>query len=111
MPLLPTPPLWRRFWPGGTSPAGTSLSPRLARSLHPAGPRVGGHHLSAPAAVLLPQLGKKVEMVLMVYDCEGLGLKHLWKPAVDVYSEVRGSLPDPPFPRAVPGLWWPVVTW
>ncbi|KFQ34504.1 SEC14-like 2, partial [Merops nubicus] len=34
------------------------------------------------------QLGKKIEMVLMVYDCEGLGLKHLWKPAVDVYSEL-----------------------
>ncbi|NWR66733.1 S14L2 protein, partial [Bucorvus abyssinicus] len=34
------------------------------------------------------KLGKKIEMVLMVYDCEGLGLKHLWKPAVDVYSEL-----------------------
>lgn len=43
----------------------------------------------------------------MVYDCEGLGLKHLWKPAVDVYSEVRGSPPDPPFPRAAAV----VVTW
>lgn len=29
-------------------------------------------------------------MVLMVYDCEGLGLKHLWKPAVEAYGEVRG---------------------
>ncbi|NXN74554.1 S14L2 protein, partial [Himantopus himantopus] len=38
---------------------------------------------------LLPsQLGKKIEMVLMVYDCEGLGLKHLWKPAVDTYGEL-----------------------
>ncbi|NXH76635.1 S14L2 protein, partial [Hydrobates tethys] len=34
------------------------------------------------------KLGKKVEMVLMVYDCEGLGLKHLWKPAVDTYGEL-----------------------
>ncbi|POI20844.1 hypothetical protein CIB84_015408 [Bambusicola thoracicus] len=34
------------------------------------------------------KLGKKVEMVLMVYDCEGLGLKHLWKPAVEAYGEV-----------------------
>ncbi|KFP19373.1 SEC14-like 2, partial [Egretta garzetta] len=33
------------------------------------------------------QLGKKIETVLMVYDCEGLGLKHLWKPAVDTYGE------------------------
>ncbi|NXY82281.1 S14L2 protein, partial [Alcedo cyanopectus] len=34
------------------------------------------------------ELGKKIEMVLMVYDCEGLGLKHLWKPAVDIYGEL-----------------------
>ncbi|NXG80320.1 S14L2 protein, partial [Baryphthengus martii] len=34
------------------------------------------------------KLGKKIEMVLMIYDCEGLGLKHLWKPAVDVYGEL-----------------------
>lgn len=40
-------------------------------------------------ALSLSQLGKKVEMVLMVYDCEGLGLKHLWKPAVEAYGEVR----------------------
>ncbi|NXM22860.1 S14L2 protein, partial [Ploceus nigricollis] len=34
------------------------------------------------------KLGKKIEMVTMVYDCEGLGLKHLWKPAVDTYGEI-----------------------
>ncbi|PKU29629.1 sec14hypothetical protein [Limosa lapponica baueri] len=34
------------------------------------------------------KLGKKIEMVLMVYDCEGLGLKHLWKPAVETYGEL-----------------------
>ncbi|NWW96676.1 S14L2 protein, partial [Rhynochetos jubatus] len=34
------------------------------------------------------KLGKKIEMVLMVYDCEGLGLKHLWKPAVETYGEI-----------------------
>ncbi|NXK12075.1 S14L2 protein, partial [Herpetotheres cachinnans] len=34
------------------------------------------------------KLGTKIEMVLMVYDCEGLGLKHLWKPAVDTYGEL-----------------------
>lgn len=28
-------------------------------------------------------------MVLMVYDCEGLGLKHLWKPMVELNKEVR----------------------
>lgn len=40
-------------------------------------------------ALSLSQLGKKVEMVLMVYDCEGLGLKHLWKPMVELNREVR----------------------
>ncbi|NWH72751.1 S14L2 protein, partial [Piaya cayana] len=34
------------------------------------------------------KLGKKIEMVMMVYDCEGLSLKHLWKPAVETYSEL-----------------------
>ncbi|XP_052545708.1 SEC14-like protein 2 isoform X2 [Tympanuchus pallidicinctus] len=34
------------------------------------------------------KLGKKIEMVMMVYDCEGLGLKHLWKPAVEAYGEL-----------------------
>lgn len=35
-------------------------------------------------------MGKKVETVTLIYDCEGLGLKHLWKPAVEAYGEVRG---------------------
>uniref|UniRef100_A0A8C3FJP4 SEC14 like lipid binding 2 n=1 Tax=Chrysemys picta bellii TaxID=8478 RepID=A0A8C3FJP4_CHRPI len=34
------------------------------------------------------KLGKRVEMVMMIYDCEGLGLKHLWKPAVEAYGEL-----------------------
>ena len=59
---------------------------------HP--PRGSPHCLSPP--VLLSLLGRKIEMVLMVYDCEGLGLKHLWKPAMDTYGEVRGSPPSPP---------------
>ncbi|XP_074247234.1 SEC14-like protein 2 isoform X3 [Saimiri boliviensis] len=33
------------------------------------------------------KLGKKVETITMIYDCEGLGLKHLWKPAVEAYGE------------------------
>ena len=24
----------------------------------------------------------------MIYDLEGLGMKHLWKPAIDTYTEV-----------------------
>nr|XP_020656480.1 SEC14-like protein 2 isoform X1 [Pogona vitticeps] len=34
------------------------------------------------------KLGRKVETITMIYDFEGLGLKHLWKPAVDTYSEL-----------------------
>ncbi|KAL1791051.1 SEC14 2 isoform X1 [Sigmodon hispidus] len=33
------------------------------------------------------KLGKKIETITMIYDCEGLGLKHLWKPAVEAYGE------------------------
>ncbi|XP_008571213.1 PREDICTED: SEC14-like protein 4 [Galeopterus variegatus] len=33
------------------------------------------------------KLGRKIEMVLMVFDVEGLSLKHLWKPAVEVYQQ------------------------
>ncbi|XP_077730448.1 SEC14-like protein 4 isoform X1 [Canis aureus] len=35
------------------------------------------------------KLGKKIETVLMVFDMEGLSLKHLWKPAVEIYQQVR----------------------
>ncbi|XP_028980943.2 SEC14-like protein 2 isoform X3 [Esox lucius] len=35
-----------------------------------------------------PELGKSVEMVTLIYDCEGLGLKHLWKPALEAYGEI-----------------------
>lgn len=40
------------------------------------------------------QLGRKIETVLLVFDMEGLGLKHLWKPAVEVYQQVRQALPE-----------------
>ncbi|XP_007952110.1 SEC14-like protein 4 [Orycteropus afer afer] len=33
------------------------------------------------------KLGRKIETVVMVFDMEGLGLKHLWKPAVEVYEQ------------------------
>ncbi|XP_036304749.1 SEC14-like protein 4 isoform X2 [Pipistrellus kuhlii] len=33
------------------------------------------------------KLGRKIETVLMVFDLEGLSLKHLWKPAVEVYQQ------------------------
>ncbi|XP_004283771.1 SEC14-like protein 2 isoform X1 [Orcinus orca] len=31
--------------------------------------------------------GNKIETITLIYDCEGLGLKHLWKPAVEAYGE------------------------
>lgn len=31
-------------------------------------------------------------MVLMVFDLEGFGLKHLWKPAVEIYQQVGRQL-------------------
>lgn len=34
------------------------------------------------------QLGRNVESITMIYDVEGLGLKHLWKPAIETYGEV-----------------------
>ncbi|XP_063579002.1 SEC14-like protein 4 isoform X5 [Pongo abelii] len=33
------------------------------------------------------KLGRKIEMALMVFDMEGLSLKHLWNPAVEVYQQ------------------------
>ncbi|XP_077016680.1 SEC14-like protein 4 isoform X5 [Tamandua tetradactyla] len=33
------------------------------------------------------KLGRKIETVLIVFDMEGLSLKHLWKPAVEVYQQ------------------------
>ncbi|KAI5624365.1 SEC14-like protein 2, partial [Silurus asotus] len=34
------------------------------------------------------QLGKAVESITLIYDCEDLGLKHIWKPAVEAYGEI-----------------------
>uniref|UniRef100_A0A671LYA6 SEC14-like protein 2 n=1 Tax=Sinocyclocheilus anshuiensis TaxID=1608454 RepID=A0A671LYA6_9TELE len=34
------------------------------------------------------KLGKYIESVTIIYDCEGLGMKHLWKPAVEMYGEI-----------------------
>ncbi|XP_069475412.1 SEC14-like protein 2 [Ambystoma mexicanum] len=40
------------------------------------------------------KLGKKVEDVVMIYDLEGLGLRHLWKPAIETYGEVITMFED-----------------
>uniref|UniRef100_A0A3B4T4F5 SEC14-like lipid binding 7 n=1 Tax=Seriola dumerili TaxID=41447 RepID=A0A3B4T4F5_SERDU len=34
------------------------------------------------------KLGKNIEAITLIYDCEGLGLKHIWKPAIEAYGEV-----------------------
>uniref|UniRef100_A0A3B3CUK7 SEC14-like lipid binding 7 n=1 Tax=Oryzias melastigma TaxID=30732 RepID=A0A3B3CUK7_ORYME len=48
------------------------------------------------------KLGKNVEAITLIYDCEGLGLKHIWKPAIETYGEVADALLSPPklFPVA-----------
>ncbi|XP_069921918.1 putative SEC14-like protein 6 isoform X1 [Oryctolagus cuniculus] len=38
------------------------------------------------------KLGKKVERVTTVFDMEGLGLKHLWKPGVEFAQEFLSTL-------------------
>ncbi|XP_033088771.1 SEC14-like protein 4 isoform X5 [Trachypithecus francoisi] len=40
------------------------------------------------------KLGRKIEMALMVFDMEGLSLKHLWKPAVEVYQQVPSNFTE-----------------
>uniref|UniRef100_A0A8C6LPX4 SEC14-like lipid binding 7 n=1 Tax=Nothobranchius furzeri TaxID=105023 RepID=A0A8C6LPX4_NOTFU len=34
------------------------------------------------------KLGKNIESISLIYDCEGLGLKHIWKPVIELYGEV-----------------------
>ncbi|XP_034402716.1 SEC14-like protein 2 [Cyclopterus lumpus] len=34
------------------------------------------------------KLGENIEAISLIYDCEGLGLKHIWKPAIETYGEV-----------------------
>uniref|UniRef100_A0A5F9DVM5 SEC14 like lipid binding 3 n=1 Tax=Oryctolagus cuniculus TaxID=9986 RepID=A0A5F9DVM5_RABIT len=40
------------------------------------------------------RLGRKIETIVMIFDCEGLGLKHFWKPVVEVYQEFFGLLEE-----------------
>uniref|UniRef100_A0A8C1BQ87 SEC14-like lipid binding 8 n=1 Tax=Cyprinus carpio carpio TaxID=630221 RepID=A0A8C1BQ87_CYPCA len=34
------------------------------------------------------RLGRNIESIVMVYDCDGLGMKHLYKPAIETYGEI-----------------------
>lgn len=50
------------------------------------------YHRNSPVHRLFSfclQLGRNVESITMIYDVEGLGLKHLWKPAIETYGEVQ----------------------
>ncbi|KAI3362457.1 hypothetical protein L3Q82_012746, partial [Scortum barcoo] len=40
------------------------------------------------------KLGKNIEAITLIYDCEGLGLKHIWKPAIESYGEILTMFED-----------------
>uniref|UniRef100_A0A3Q2DXC8 SEC14-like lipid binding 7 n=1 Tax=Cyprinodon variegatus TaxID=28743 RepID=A0A3Q2DXC8_CYPVA len=40
------------------------------------------------------KLGKNIESTTLIYDCEGLGLKHIWKPAIETYGEILTMYED-----------------
>ncbi|XP_061603199.1 SEC14-like protein 2 isoform X2 [Phyllopteryx taeniolatus] len=40
------------------------------------------------------KLGVNVESVTLIYDCEGLGFKHMWKPAIEMYGEILTMFED-----------------
>ncbi|XP_055480032.1 SEC14-like protein 4 [Psammomys obesus] len=49
------------------------------------------------------KLGRKIERMVMVFDVEGLGLRHLWKPAVEVYQQFFAIL-EANYPETVKHL-------
>ncbi|KAM6166027.1 SEC14-like protein 4 [Erethizon dorsatum] len=49
------------------------------------------------------KLGRKIEKVLMVFDMEGLSLKHLWKPAMEVYQQFFAIL-EANYPETVKNM-------
>nr|XP_049593523.1 SEC14-like protein 2 isoform X3 [Syngnathus scovelli] len=40
------------------------------------------------------KLGVNVEAITLIYDCEGLGFKHMWKPAIETYGEILTMFED-----------------
>ncbi|XP_026100962.1 SEC14-like protein 2 [Carassius auratus] len=40
------------------------------------------------------RMGRNIEAITMIYDCEGLGMKHLYKPAIETYGEVLTMFED-----------------
>lgn len=51
--------------------------------------RTTQHHINKVFFIISEQLGRIVEGITMIYDVEGLGLKHLWKPAIETFGEVH----------------------
>ncbi|XP_014398021.1 PREDICTED: SEC14-like protein 3 isoform X4 [Myotis brandtii] len=49
------------------------------------------------------RLGKRIDTIVMIFDCEGLGLKHFWKPLVEVYQEFF-SLLEENYPETLKSL-------
>ncbi|XP_005396326.1 PREDICTED: SEC14-like protein 4 isoform X1 [Chinchilla lanigera] len=59
--------------------------------------------LSHECELQTQKLGRKIEKMLMVFDMEGLSLKHLWKPAVEVYQQFFAIL-EANYPETVKNL-------
>lgn len=55
------------------------------------------------------QLGRIVDSITMIYDVEGLGLKHLWKPAIETFGEVHRPDDSRPSHRPVAAWHHPVT--
>lgn len=72
----------------GDAPAGVSAA--VGEGLN--GPPALSFFLSFTSFVwhvfISSQLGRNIETITLIYDCEGLGLKHIWKPAIETYGEV-----------------------
>lgn len=49
------------------------------------------------------KLGRKIERMMMVFDMEGLSLRHLWKPSVEVYQQFFAIL-EANYPETVKNL-------
>lgn len=41
---------------------------------------------------LSKQYGRKIRQCIFICDLDGIGMKHVWKPAVDVYTEILASV-------------------
>ncbi|XP_036132266.1 SEC14-like protein 4 [Molossus molossus] len=70
---------------GNLDPKGLLLSTSKQEMIRK---RIKMHELLLQECELQSQkLGRKIETMLMVFDMEGLSLKHLWKPAVEVAQQ------------------------